>query len=68
MFLALIQHVRRPVKGVTFTFDEDVHLEDNGLDLVPGHEKTISVTPTKAGQIEISRPTCRWYNSPAAIC
>jgi len=53
-----------PVKGVTFNFDSDVVLEDNGFDLVPGYQRTIKVTHPggNKSQEKIGKPTCRWYN------
>lgn len=56
----------RPVKGVTFAFEEDVYLEDNGIDLIPGYEREIRVSASsmEEGHGRMSRPTCRWYNGP----
>jgi hypothetical protein len=37
----------RPVKGLILSFSNDVNLSDNSLDLVPGDERTISVSGLK---------------------
>ena len=37
----------RPVKGLILSFSNDVTLSDNSLDLVPGDERTISVSGLK---------------------
>ncbi|BGP13956.1 hypothetical protein JCM10213v2_001894 [Rhodosporidiobolus nylandii] len=43
----LIVSAERPVKGLVFSFSEDVKLSDNGLDLIPGEAQTVKVEGLK---------------------
>lgn len=41
---SIVISAARPVKGLIFSFSGDVTLSDNSLDLIPGDERTISVS------------------------